>query len=156
MTIASGVESMLGRHGVEYRLVAHPRTFSSKDAAEVAHVPPDHMAKAVMLGDATGLVMVVVPASHWIKLHAVQRELDRDLDLAAEETLTEVFPDCEPGAFPPLGPAYGLDTIVDEALTTLAYVLFEAGDHEHLVKVSGEDFRRLLGGCRHGRFSHAD
>jgi Ala-tRNA(Pro) deacylase len=45
---------------------------------------------------------------------------------------------------------------MDEALTTLANVYFEAGDHEHLVHTSGDDFKHLLSGVRHGHFSHND
>jgi prolyl-tRNA editing enzyme YbaK/EbsC (Cys-tRNA(Pro) deacylase) len=30
-------------------------------------------------------------------------------------------------------------------------VYFEAGDHEHLVRMKTQDFLRLLGDCPHGR-----
>jgi Ala-tRNA(Pro) deacylase len=156
MSLAQTAASALIREGVHYRLLAHPRTFSTRETAGAAHVPPDHIAKGVILEGEGRLVMVVVPGSHWVRLHAVEQELSRTLAFAAEDTVSALFPDCQPGAVPALGPAYGLEALMDEALATLAHVYFEAGDHEHLVEVSGEDFRRLLGGCRHGRYSRGD
>jgi len=58
--------------------------------------------------------------------------------------LAIMFPDCELGAVPALGPAYKLDTVVDESLRGQEEIYFEAGDHEELIRVSGGDFESLL------------
>jgi Ala-tRNA(Pro) deacylase len=100
--------------------------------------------------------MVVVPASHWVEIEHLRKELKRDFHLAEEDELAALFGDCEAGAVPPLGPAYGIETFLDQSLTSLANVYFEAGDHEKLVHTSGENFRTLLGGVRHGYYSHED
>ena len=47
-------------------------------------------------------------------------------------------------AVPALGPAYGLETLVDESLLGVPEVWFEAGDHTTLVRVSGAAFRTLM------------
>jgi Ala-tRNA(Pro) deacylase len=86
----------------------------------------------------------------------LQQELDRTLELASETEVDNLFKDCQPGAIPPLGLAYDMETVLDEALITLAKVYFEAGDHEHLAQVNGDDFRKLLSGVRHGYFSRSD
>jgi Ala-tRNA(Pro) deacylase len=86
----------------------------------------------------------------------VRKELDRELELVDEDELANLFADCEAGAIPPIGLAYDVETFLDEALTSLANVYFESGDHEHLVRVSGGDFKHLLSGVRHGHFSHDD
>ena len=98
--------------------------------------------------------MVVVPASNWVEIEHLCKELNRDFHLATEEELEKLFSDCEAGAVPPLGPAYGIETFLDQALLSLAYVYFEAGDHSQLVHTSGNDFQALLGGVRHGYYSH--
>ena len=144
MAMAKTLESYLLTHKVEYDLVPHPMTYSSRDTAKAAHVADDHIAKAVIVRDEIGFAMVVIPASHWLKLEALQQETDRDFVLAAESDATKLFPDCTEGAIPPLGQAYGLETFLDERLTTLANVYFEAGDHEDLVHVKGDVFHLLL------------
>jgi len=154
MAIAETVRSFLEQHSVEYDLISHPHTGSSHETAEAAHVSEDHVAKAVIVKDATGYAMVVVPASNWVEIEHLRKELIRDFHLAPEDELEKLFSDCEPGAVPPLGPAYGIETFLDQALTSLANIYFEAGDHERLVHTTGDDFQRLLGGVRHGYYSH--
>lgn len=156
MSIAETIKSYITQHQVEYELLPHPKTYSSHDTAEAAHVFEDHVAKAVIVKDARGFAMVVLPGSDWVNLQALQEESDRDFELAEEEEVNQLFTDCQPGAVPPLGQAYGLDTFLDEKLTTLANVYFEAGDHENLVHVTGKSFHKLLKGVRHGHFSHDD
>lgn len=156
MAVAETVQRFLEKHPVEYDLVAHPHTGSSHETADAAHVSEDHIAKAVIVKDAAGYAMVVVPASNWVEVEHLRKELGRDFHLATEDDFAKLFSDCEAGAVPPLGPAYGVETFLDQALTSLAYVYFEAGDHQQLVHMTGDDFRTLLGGVRHGYYSHDD
>ena len=154
MAIAETVQRFLELQSVKYDLVPHPHTGSSYETAAAAHVSEDHIAKAVIVKDAAGYAMVVAPASNWVEVEHLRKELNRDFHLATEGELAKLFSDCEPGAVPPLGPAYGIETFLDQALTSLANVYFEAGDHEQLVHTTGEDFHNLLGGVRHGYYSH--
>jgi Ala-tRNA(Pro) deacylase len=156
MAIAETVKNYLAQKAVDYTLPSHPHSGSSHETAEAAHVAEDHIAKGVIVKDASGYVMVVVPAINYVEMKQVRKELGRDLELVEEDEFSRLFPDCEVGAVPPLGPAYQIETIIDEALTTLANVYFEAGDHEHLVHVNGEDFMSMLGGARQGHYSHVD
>ncbi|BAZ94817.1 uncharacterized protein FOKN1_2445 [Thiohalobacter thiocyanaticus] len=154
MALAQTLKAHLERHGVAWRTLRHPATASSHDTAAVAHVPEDHIAKAVVVRDERGPAMVVIPASHWLRLETLNAKLDRGFGLADESGLDRLFPDCAAGAIPPVGPAYGLETFVDENLASLARVFLEAGDHEALIEVSGEDFLRLQDGARRDYYSH--
>lgn len=154
MTIAATVERYLVENKMQYDLVLHPHTGSSHETAEAAHVAEDHIAKAVVIGDGTGFLIVVVPAANWLNLEAVRKELGRNLRLATEDEVVGLFSDCDPGAVPPLGPAYGIDTLLDETLASLADVYIEAGDHEQLIHLRGEQFQTLLRGARRGYYSH--
>ena len=156
MAIAETVKNYLAQKSVDYDLVSHPHSGSSHETAEASHVREDHIAKGVIVKDASGYAMLVVPASNYVEMKHVRKELDRELEIVAEDEFAKLFSDCEPGAVPPLGPAYQIETFLDEALTTLANVYFEAGDHEHLVHISGNDFKTLLSGVRHGHYSHND
>jgi Ala-tRNA(Pro) deacylase len=156
MAVAETVQTFLDQHSVKYDLVPHPHTGSSHETAEAAHVREDHIAKAVIVKDAAGYAMVVVPASNWVDVEHLRKELNRDVHLVTEDELAKLFSDCEAGAVPPLGPAYGVETFLDQSLISLANVYFEAGDHEQLVHMAGDDFRTLLAGVRHGYYSHDD
>lgn len=155
MAIPSTVARYLREHGIEYQLLSHPTSGSTHETALTAHIREDHIAKAVVLRDDKGDAMVVLPGDSWLHLDKLNHELGRGFQLDSETACAKRFPDCARGAIPALGAAYGLETFVDQNLLSLANVYFEAGDHRHLVHVSGEDFRALLRGSRHGYFSGA-
>jgi Ala-tRNA(Pro) deacylase len=153
MTIAATQQRYLVRRNAHYDLMLHPHSGSSHETAEAAQVPESRIAKAVVVKDATGYALVVIPANNRLRLNYLLHDLHRDFQLVSEDELARLFGDCEPGAVPPLGPAYGLETLLDEALTCLPEVYFEAGDHEQLVHLSGDEFLSLLSGARRGYFS---
>lgn len=154
MSISKTVYTYLNDHNVHYDLLSHAESKSSRETARRAYVDEDHVAKAVVVKDAKGYAVVVLPAGEWLKLITLQKELDRDFELADESELDKLFSDCKTGAIPPLGQAYHLDTYLDEQLNALADVYFEAGDHKHLIHVQGDDFHELFRGVRHGHFCH--
>jgi len=156
MTIAATLKNYLDQHRIDFELISHPHSGSSHETAVAAHVPEDHIAKAVLVRDSEAYFVVVIPADCWVKMEAVNSELNRTLDLATEDEIAEIFTDCEVGAVPPVGDAYRIETLLDKSLTTLANVYFEAGDHEQLAHVSGDSFQKLLQGARQGYFSHQD
>lgn len=153
MAIPATVRDFLDRTGIEYGIVSHPYAETSMRTAEAAHVSGEDVAKAVLLKDDAGYVLAVLPATHHVKTGNVQQQLQRPLETAPEIDIGVVFPDCALGALPALGPAYQLETIVDSSLRGHAEVFFEAGDHEELVRVSGNDFEALLDGARFLSFS---
>ena len=156
MAIAETVKNYLTQKAVDYTLPFHPHSGSSHETAEASHIPEDHIAKGVIVKDASGYAMVVVPAINYVEMKHVRKELNRELELVEEDEFSKLFPDCETGAVPPLGPAYQIETFLDEGLTSLGNVYFEAGDHEHLVHINGADFKTLLSGVRHGHYSQVD
>jgi len=74
--------------------------------------------------------------------------------MANEDQVEALFRDCEPGAVPALGAAYGLKVIVDESLAKEPEVYLEGGDHASLVHLSGVTFVKLLADARHAYFAN--
>jgi Ala-tRNA(Pro) deacylase len=143
MTIANKLKVHLKAHSIDYELIPHPHTESSMVTAAAAHVPGDQLAKAVIVKDSDEYLMVVVPSDYRVHLGALHRKLGRNVGLATEPELVSLCPDCDEGAVPPVGGAYGLKSMVDKSLLQQPEVYFEAGDHEHLVRMTGYDFQAL-------------
>jgi Ala-tRNA(Pro) deacylase len=156
MAIAARLKWYLDANGVEYDVIPHPHTASSHETATAAHVPEDQLAKSVVLEDDQGYLLAVLPASRRVSIGELQEQLNRTVELASEGELNELFEDCETGAIPPVGAAYGIPSVVDDALLEASEIYFEAGDHEDLVHMRGEEFLGLLSGAPHGRFSRPD
>lgn len=152
MAIAARVQDYLTRRGMQYDVLTHPHSHTSMETAHLANVPGHSLAKSVVLEDDFGYLMAVLPDQH-VQLGKLSKELSCRLRLASEGELTRMFDDCEPGAIPSVGAAYGLRMIVDDSLAEETEIYFEAGDHEKLIQMSGSDFMALMEGAGRADFS---
>jgi len=151
--MAARVKWFLDSQHANYEVRTHRHTSSSAETAAAAQVPADQFAKCVLLEDERGYVIAVLPSSRRIQLKLLREQLHRKLTLATEEEFGQLFPDCEVGAIPPLGAAYGVPTLIDDTLLHQGHVYFEAGDHEALICMGGAQFLNLLASSRHGNFT---
>ncbi|MCJ9429534.1 aminoacyl-tRNA deacylase [Kordiimonas marina] len=151
MTVARTLQHYLDDRGIPYDVMPHRREVTATRIAEAAHIPGKAMAKSVLLTTDHGYLLAVVPASRRVDLSRISHRLDERLGLASEAEAETMFVDCDRGAIPAPGHAYGMRVIVDDRLGTLDDVYFEAGDHETLIHVKKPDFERLM-----ARASHAD
>jgi len=154
MAIAMTLQQTMQEHDISFDIINHEKTRTSNETASVAHVSGNCLAKTVILEDELGYVMVVIPASHHVMMSAVDDVMRRKLTLVNEVELPRLFTDCELGAIPPIGDAYGIETMVDNSLAEQTDIYFEAGDHELLVHVSNEQFDTLMSDALHGNFSY--
>jgi Ala-tRNA(Pro) deacylase len=152
MSISATVRNYLEKSRTPYYLVPHSRSFTSLETAEAAHVAGDRLVKSVVVKGDSHYAIVLLPATHRISLGSLSASLGEAVDLAEEREIKAIFKDCELGSIPPFGDAYGVEVLVDDALLGLEEIYFEAGDHEELVHVSGEDFRDLMAKAKHGHF----
>ena len=156
MALSKTLQQFLDRMQVEYEVFLHAPTPSASRTAEASHISADKIAKGVLLKDESGYVLAVLPASHHLDLQEIERVLDSPASLAGELELAEIFRDCELGAVPAVGAAYGLDVIADERVMALGEVYFEGGDHTSLVRVGAADFRKLMGDVQQARLARHD
>jgi Ala-tRNA(Pro) deacylase len=153
MAHAMTVAEFLERHHLAHELVSHTRSGNSLESARAAQVPPERVAKGVLLNADGKYLLAVTRADCHLDLDELRRQLQVSVELATREDLESVFDDCELGAVPPLGAAYGIESIWDEKLTEEPDLYFEFGDHTHLVHVRTRDYLALLDNERHGSFS---
>ncbi len=149
MTMTTTLQNFLATNGVAYDIVPHRMTSTTLNSAQTAHVRGDMVAKSVILEDEIGYLMAVVPATKHVKIGKLNKILDRHMGLATEDELKSVFFDCDLGAIPPIGPAYGVLSIVDDDLLECKDIYFEAGNHQELIHIKGKDFQRLMRGAPH-------
>jgi len=152
MNIAGKLRSYMDACHARFDLVEHPRTVSCIHTARVTRIPPERLARPVVLADDAGYLVAVVPASGHVDLAAFRRQTGRAVRMATEVEVEALFPDCEAGAFPAVGQAYGIQTIVDETLLQQPELFFEAGNHRELVRMTSADFAHLMGDAARGRF----
>lgn len=147
------LQDYIDRRHIRYDVCSHPVSHSSAETARAAHVPAHCLAKSVVLEDSQGCVMAVLPADARVEIEALGRSLGRSsLHLMPESRLNELFADCEPGAVPAVGMAWGIETVVDERLDRQPEIWFEGGDHRQLLHLQREQFLSLMHDARHAAF----
>lgn len=155
MAISNKLRLYLKQHDVSYRLVGHPHSTFSMESAEKAHVPGDALAKGILVKEDGEYLMVVLPSDYYVELDSLNKLLGKEVKMAEEAELADLLPDCELGAIPAIGHIFGIKTLWDPntSLGDQEQVYFEAGDHEHLVRVSGKQFHELMAEADRGEFS---
>ena len=152
MTISITLKQYLEDHDVPYDTLEHDFSANSTEAAERAHVSGKRVVKAVIIKSGDEFKMVLVPATRHLSFELLQ-DIAKGAELATEEELMTLFKDCDVGAIPALGMAYGLSVIVDDGLVDDGEVFFEGGDHKTLVRMTAEAFETMVHGTPHGKFS---
>jgi len=153
MAIATTLTDFLGKSETIYSVMRHRHSSSSLDTAEAAHVSGKQIAKPVVLKDEQGYVMAVIPATNKARLGVISQMMNRQLYLASETDFNKLFQDCEVGAVPAIGQAYGLEMIWDDELAAAPEVFCESGDHETLIEMKCSQFKGLMSASRHGQIS---
>ena len=146
MTIPRTIATYLGDHEAAYRTVSHPAAATSQEIAEAAGVSGAQVVKGVVLEDADGFLVALLPAHHLLHVGELQRSAGRPLELAREDRFVPLFGDCDSGAVPALATAYGVPVIAARELAEMPQVYLEAGDHKTLIEMEGSAFASLLPG----------
>jgi Ala-tRNA(Pro) deacylase len=153
MPIAASLQKHLVRKHIEYDVVSHPATTASISAALACRVAPDCVVKGVVVRTRDRYVLAALPASRRISREGLKTELGEDFALATENELEQLFEDCASGAVPPIGEAYGLDSVVEPSVCEQPDVYFEGGDHATFVRMSQSQFAELTRNAVHARFA---
>ena len=139
------LRQFLDDHHVKYVTIRHSPAFTAQETAASAHVSGKEMAKTVMVKVDGKMSMVVLPASHPIEFDLLKKAVGaKKVELATEKEFRDTFPDCELGAMPPFGNLYGIDVYSDEHLAQDDEIVFNAGSHAELIRLSYQDFENLV------------
>jgi Ala-tRNA(Pro) deacylase len=145
MTISAKIIQYLDENGIEYQIAEHPLAYTAAEVAGTQHIPGKQMVKAVIVKAGNEFIMCVLPAIHMVDFEKLKHVLgNEDLELAEEKELKGLFPEYDVGAEPPFGHLYGLRVYADSILEEDEDIVFNAGTHTDVVKLSFKDFKRLV------------
>ena len=153
MPIDAQTREYLERHAVTCQTLPHPRSQSSFQAAEAAHVPPASLVKAVLLETDEEFMIAILPATEEVHLGRLHTSTGKRFRLAMPASVERLQRELGLGGLPVLGAAHGVVTLVDDDVLGLADIYFEVGEHDELLHLRGEDFRRLIENSPHWHFA---
>ena len=135
------VREFLKAESVPFTVLPHRDTYTAQHLAHTLDVPGDNVAKTVLLKVDDEFVLAVLPATYQVSLGTLEECLKAEsVELATEDEMAEIFPDCERGAAPPFGSQYGLLTVVDQSLTIDEQIVFEGNSHNEAIGLSYRDY----------------
>jgi len=147
------LDELLSSRQIAFERLPHRPTYTADRMAQTLHVRGREVAKPVLLRAGPGYVLAVLPATHQVDLERVRQDLGEDVQMATEDEMERVFPDCERGAMPPFGSLYHVQTLVDESLAQDDQIVFENQNHEEAIRMSYQDYEALEH-PRKGRFAY--
>ncbi len=153
MGIALTLQEYLDDHHVPYDVMLHKRTHCAFDTAR-ATPRPGRASRQGRGADARGRLRRRRRSGDGARAPRRDRaHAALPVELATEDEISELFPDCELGAVPPIPEAYAVDAFVDESFDKQPDVYLEGGDHRSLVHMTGEAFRSIMQDVRRARIA---
>jgi len=145
MAIVPSVQEFLRQANVAYAVLPHPAAFSAQEEAAVTHVPGRDWAKTVICFADGEPLQAVVPADLEVDL-ARLAILARasTIRVAAADELRWLYPECDRGAVPPLGPLFKHRTFVDGTLAAEPQIVFNGGTHHDAIAMRYADFASIV------------
>ena len=145
MADTSTIHEFLREAHVPYAVVPHPPAFTAEMEAAATHIPGRAWAKVVVCFVDNEAVEAVVPAPMAVNLaQLLELAGGTDVRVAEEDELRALFPGCDAGAMPPLGPLYAQTVFVDVSLAAEPEIVFSAGTHVDAIAIRWCDFARIV------------
>lgn len=142
--ISTRLKTFLDDKGVRYEPMHHRSDFTAQETAADTHTPGHEFAKTVLLRVDERTIMVVLPANHRVDFAMIHEIFGaKHIRLCTEDEMRQLFPDCDLGAEPPFGNLYGIPVYLSDAMRTNAFLTFNAGSHEDVVRLRFHDYLRL-------------
>ncbi|MGH1463000.1 MAG: aminoacyl-tRNA deacylase [Neptuniibacter sp.] len=155
MSVSTTLKSYLDNKHCAFDTVQHMPSSSATESALFAAVPIKQVIKAVVLHDHNHYMLAAIPAMNKVMLPQLEQITGCHTVLAKEDEISRIFGDCELGAIPAIGQAYGLEVIWDDSLCEDEDLYIEAGDHRNLIHLKRSQFQMLMKKNPHGEISCA-
>lgn len=139
------LKEFLDNQHVKYVTIIHSPAYTSLEIAASAHIPGRALAKTTIVKIDNKLAMAVLPANAMVDLDRLREVTGAKwVTIADEYEFKNLFPGCEIGAMPPFGNLYDMEVFVSYELTREQDIAFNAGSHTELIKMTYQDFNRLV------------
>ena len=139
------LKEFLDKEKIKYESITHSPAYTAQEIAASAHVPGKELAKTVIVKVDGKMAMAVLPANRKVVVQELREITGADhVQFASEVEFKSLFPDCDTGAMPPFGNLYGMEVYVAPGLAEDEEIVFNAGTHTELIKMSYKDFERLV------------
>jgi Ala-tRNA(Pro) deacylase len=145
MTSTSWINEMLEKRGVPYELIQHTFAFTTAEATHGKHNSSDCLVRVDLIVADRRPVQLILPATRRVVLDRVRKLLAADSTRMASETEIErLCGGCEKRSIPPFRRWKGVIVLMDFSMASTRNLMFEAGEHEGIIRLSFQDWFELV------------
>ncbi|KTD73452.1 aminoacyl-tRNA deacylase [Legionella tucsonensis] len=143
--LSPSIRKYMHNHDIAYKTISHSRAYTASQCAQAAHIEGNCFAKSIVVKLDGKFALVAIPAHIRLDLDQLKRETQaKHVEIAKEFEFQDRFTDCEVGAIPLFGELYGMDVYLADSLAHKEWFVFNAGNHNQLLKIRSEDFLNLV------------
>lgn len=144
MAVQTSIEEFLEQRQIPFTTFTHRPAFTAQEQAAVSHVPGWNWAKTVVCMADGQPILSVLPAPYVIDFEQLRQLVGAEkVRLATEDEMARLYPGCEVGATPPLGPLYDQRVFVEQGLVGGPDLVFDAGSHTKAIRMRFSDFTEV-------------
>jgi Ala-tRNA(Pro) deacylase len=138
------IRDFLQARSVRFEVLLHAPAHSAAHRAGSVHVPGRSVAKSVLIKVNDTFALAVLPSTHRIDLDRLAEVFESSsVRIASELEVESIFADCEPGALPPFGRLYGMQTVVDASLSGGSEIVFVGNTRHEGVRMKLKDYELI-------------
>ncbi|HEX5705516.1 MAG TPA: YbaK/EbsC family protein [Pyrinomonadaceae bacterium] len=134
------LSDLLKSKGIDFRVLTHAPAYTSAQSAAARGVSLHAGAKALVVKANDNFLMIVVPADFSLDNKATKRELHAKSFRFANEPEVFSLTSLKPGAIPPFGSLFNLQTFCDRRLEDNETIYFNAGSHSRSIAMGFADY----------------
>lgn len=139
------LKDYLDLNKIKYIEIRHSPAYTAQEVASSIHHTGKEIAKSVIVKTDRGFAMAVLPASNIINENLLKIAIRTNkLELATEDDIEKLLPDCPVGAIPPFGNLYNLDVYVSKHLSGKKEIIFNAGSRTNVIRMKFSDYKKLV------------
>lgn len=143
------LEELLAKEKVKYDVIKHDLAYTAQEIAAAEHIPGRKVTKTVIVKADGEPRVLVLSAASMVDFTKLKEVLScKELVLASEEEIAELFPDFEIGAIPPFAQLINVPVYLDERLSENDRISVNACSHTEAVILNYGDFEKISGGLK--------
>ena len=143
------LEDFLSKKKVKYKVIKHDLAYTAQEIAAAEHIPGRKVTKTVIVKADGEPKVLVLAAPCMVDFTKLKKVLScKKVELAQEEEIAKIFPDCEIGAIPPFADLINVPIYIDEQLSENEEVSANACSHTEAVLLKYKDFEEISGGVK--------
>lgn len=158
MAIPKKIINFLEKEKVKYDVLEHKKVFTAYDKAATLKVPEKISVKTLavkVVSPSKEVVLVSIPANKNLDKDKLKKKINiqrkkegekliKKIDFVTEKWMKNNLKGVKPGAVPPFGNLWNMNSFIEKSLFKNPKIFFNSGDNSYSIKMSPKNFEKVV------------